>query len=51
MKSAMIIDFTAYQKHDKHLSQNNNTQPSISDELAYAIQQLIQRLKEANPLK
>ena len=50
MKSAMIIDFTAYQKLDKHLLPNN-PQHSISDELACAIQQLIQRLKDANPLK
>jgi len=50
MKTAIIINIAAYQKQNGGTQQQRSIAP-ISNELALAIQQLIQNLKESNPLK
>ncbi len=52
MKSAIIIDFAAYQEHQDTLSEVPNDKiVCCSDELALAIQTLILQMRKTNPLK
>jgi hypothetical protein len=48
MNKADLIDFTTYYKKEE--TKNSSSQPSSPDDLSAAIQELIEQLRNANPL-